>query len=487
MNNAFKERILIDIKQMKDILVILEGSEDNKIISGHFNCFVDLFVSVTNTLRLNKINSIDILNEDFGDLIVNAVNAFNENKLTLFFTVLNLIRHKFEQWSKFMKENLKYKVIVLGINQLTTIVDKIIDLDKAEIIHYVDDGNQNIGKYINGNKIVDLSQVANVTYDYFFSVSENEQLISQLMESGIIESNRFINYNLYKRLIVISPEFFIKHNEFLYSEKNYTGILTGLSYVQKGVNEKNLKGKFLNFAYPGQDIFYDFQMFKYAYGFNEVRKNLKYGIIGLSYYSFHYDLSKSVNAARVNYYYPFTKTMHNNGLSDKYLLYHNKIEEFEEKILKENHFFESFEPEKKYFKKIIFEGWMEQYNCQKRTDDELLEDITSVKRDFDKDYSLTVLENKKILRDYLEFLELHSINPIIVVCPATKLYQAFTPQSFKDEFYEIINELNKEIEFQFLDYFHSLDFNDTDFYDVSHMNKKGSSKFANLLNQHIIW
>lgn len=289
------------------------------------------------------------------------------------------------------------------------------------------------------------------------------------------------------KLILGSPEFFIKHNKFLLSEKKYSGILTGLSYVQKGVNEQLLKGNFFNLAYPAQDIYYDFEMFKYAYSFEEVKEHIEYAIIGLSYYSFHYDLSLSINDFRVNYYYTVTKTMHNNKSKNLYISYHNQLKELEESILAENHLMKVFEMEKDYYKQQISDGYNKQYNPQERTDNEILKDIASIKRDFDKYYPLTVIENKKVLREYIEFLISKDIKPILVVCPTTKLYQTFTLREFQKELYAIINELKTDYNFQFLDYYYSDEFNDSDFYDVSHMNKKGADKLSAILNRDIVW
>ncbi|WP_017810406.1 hypothetical protein [Clostridium saccharoperbutylacetonicum] len=57
----------------------------------------------------------------------------------------------------------------------------------------------------------------------------------------------------------------------------------------------------------------------------------------------------------------------------------------------------------------------------------------------------------------------------------------------KEEFYSIINKVKEQYSFQFLDYFNNKLFEDSDFYDVSHLNEIGAEKFTRILNKDIIW
>ena len=113
--------------------------------------------------------------------------------------------------------------------------------------------------------------------------------------------------------------------------------------------------------------------------------------------------------------------------------------------------------------------------------------IKEVERKYNKNYPLTVEENKKIFKNYLDMLYTNDIKPIIIISPQTKLYQKNISIPIRDQFYEIIDEFQKEYDFQFLDYFYSDDFIDSDFYDVSHLNNKGSIKWTNLLSKDIKW
>lgn len=486
---TYKNAILEYLKEIEICLAMIDETQDITEVYKSFNYFIDCFVYIDKVFKTyiddNLENIIAKTSEKLSDLLVDSVELINQDEQAKFLSLLDIIGSEYEKWALLLRKNLRYKIVVLGINEIATIIDKIIDSNKADIICYIDDSGKNVGRYINGKVINELNKISSVNFDYVLNVSNNNIIINKLKQSGFIDIEQFIDYNLLKNLILSSPEFYIKHFKFLSQEKKFTGILTGLSYIQKGVDEELLKGEFCNLANPGQDLFYDFEMFKYAYNFKETKKHLQYAIIGLSYYSFHYDLSLSSNEARVNYYYPLTKKMHNNKLANTYLMYQNGLIEIEEKILKKEHFQEVFKLTSNYFQEIINRSYIKEYNCQTRTNEELFTDIDSVKRDYNKNFPKTVKENKQILKEYLSFLQNNSIKPIIVICPMTKLYQAFTPKSFEHELYEIINELSSNYEFQFLDYYYSKEFDDSDFYDPSHMNYKGAKKFATILNRDI--
>ncbi|MCV9884666.1 hypothetical protein [Metabacillus halosaccharovorans] len=489
METAYKSLIISHIERMGRIF---ESSIKKLNPKEEFNQIIDLFLAINKTLEKYDDGKELIngkVNTEYSDLLVDTLEAYNNNQVELINQSLINTKRYFNIWGDNLKRKLKYKVIVFGMSNITLLTEKIVDPLKADIIYYVDETGKNTGRYLNNIKIIefkDLSDILLKPFDYFINMSANNNIAKKIQGYKLLK-NRFIDYIFYKKLIVSNAEFYVKHVDFVLQEKKYTGLLTGLSYVQKGIDEKHLKGDFFNLAYPGQDLFYDFEMFKYAFQFREIQENLQHVIIGLSYFSFHYDLSLSTNEFKVHYYYPVVKTMHNNKKKKEYQIIHDQLIEFQEKLFYEHHFIESFKSEKAYYDELIHNSHIQQYNCQMRTKEEILEDISSVKQDYNKNYPLTCIENKKILNDYLSFLTKNHIKPIIVVCPTSKLYQAFTPISFRDEFYEIIGDFRSEYDFQFLDYYFSNEFDDADFYDISHIGLKGSQKFAKILNRDIEW
>jgi len=69
---------------------------------------------------------------------------------------------------------------------------------------------------------------------------------------------------------------------------------TGISTAEKDLDVPSFKGKLFNFGRGSQDLYYNFQVAKFAMscggGHN---KTIRYALIGLAPYSFHYDLSQT--------------------------------------------------------------------------------------------------------------------------------------------------------------------------------------------------
>jgi hypothetical protein len=486
MRNKYKYQILLDLEQMDGLLdEIISMKNLNSI-----NNFIDHYVNINNKINQNSElhHKLSFYNEQLANNLALIVDMYNNNYnfLDKSETFKN-IHDIYLLWKTNLIASTKFKIVIIGVNNFTPEIDKVIDNQKAEIVNYIDETNIHVGKELTGRKIISLQDIDNIGYDYLISVIPQSEVVTKLVNSELIETDFFFDYFHYKNLVMTSPEFFIKFSNFKESKKAYNGLITGLSYIQKGVNEKYLEGNFFNFANPSQDIFYDFEIFKYAYSYKEIKDNIKYAIIGLSYYSFQYDLSKSRSKHRINYYYPIVKKFHNYEFINHVSEYHRAADKLTEHLFHSDHLLKVFESQKGQFEKQIEETNNLMYNCQKENDEEILKDIQFIRRDFNKDYPETVKENKKILTKYLEFIKQHSIKPIIVICPTTKLYQSFAPKRFKEEFYEIIDELKNNYDFQILDYFNSNEFEDNDFYDPSHINNKGAKKLSLLLNKDINW
>ena len=110
--------------------------------------------------------------------------------------------------------------------------------------------------------------------------------------------NQTMNFNLKVRLD------YIKKNS---AEFKIFG--TGMSYSQESLFEKYFDSKIFNFAFPSQDLYFDYQIAKFVLS---VSSEIEFALIGLAPYSFHYDLSKSnmINFRLLNYFIAL-KDLHN--------------------------------------------------------------------------------------------------------------------------------------------------------------------------------
>lgn len=143
----------------------------------------------------------------------------------------------------------------------------------------------------------------------------------------------------------------------------------------------------------------------------DIGADVRFAIIGMSYYSFEYDLSKSTLKNRVYKYYPFFRESRNHPLSQEIMNNYIKFEQVASEIFKKDY--------NSTFYNLLKEknesSW--NYAVSKVMDKEKIEkDKWIIEKDCDKDYPETVNENIKILREYILLLKSKKITPIIVIC-----------------------------------------------------------------------
>lgn len=492
--SQYKELInksLILLEKIKvNILNMIESNELDHEFDGHINRLTDLFLNIANFIKQYDIkdDELAVLIEDISNDLVSMIQFFNGNKLSKGIDLLlNQIFSKFDTLSVSLDKKVKYRLIIYGVNEISIKLGELINYDNCEFVCYISNDSNYWYKSINGVPIVPLSEVTGYAYDYLLIADTDIEAINNKLINKEINNDQLFNYihYIYSFGFYASPEFFIQYNNFMRNSKEYEGIITGISYIQKGINTDFLSKNFFNFAGPSQDLFYDYEIMKFALNFMEVKKTIKYAIIGLCYYSFQYDLSQSIHSGRSNYYYKITKKYHNYRLAEEGKRFLKRFNEVSEKILISNHDKVFIENQEEQYQEIINNGKKVKFDSSMLCQTEIENYIDEVKRKFNKDYPMTVEENKVILDKYLDLLYSCNIKPIIVVPPQTKLYRANISEHIRDEFYGIINEFQKKYEFQFIDYFYSDFFDDSDFYDVSHLNNKGSEKWTKLLNKDI--
>lgn len=108
--------------------------------------------------------------------------------------------------------------------------------------------------------------------------------------------------------------FYRNYFKIIKNKDNVKGVITGLSYFEVGIEENRLELPFINLALSSQDLFYDFEILKHTIENLNSSNNIKQAIIGLSNYSFRYDLSMTQNnqtKEKPKIYYPLLKNLHN--------------------------------------------------------------------------------------------------------------------------------------------------------------------------------
>lgn len=361
-----------------------------------------------------------------------------------------------------------YNVIIFGTGSTAERLSENLNKD-VNILYYLDNDKSKWNKKFKDKLVLSPSEITKIKYDYVIIASQyNNEIFSQLIEMKISEKLIFEYLEFIKNM----------YNPFEYKmklfEKNissYESFITGISYFVSGINGDILKKKGINFSYDSQDLYYDYNIAKYILENYETK--FKYAIIGLAYYSFEYDLSLSAMKDNIKLYYPRLRETHNlKKISSNYnrLIINKGIAD---RILITNN------------GEFIFKNKLTPLTEQKG-------DISIIGKeqallDCNKNYPITVEENKIIFIKYLELLKMYDIKPIVVICPTSQYYYKNFSKRIKDEFLEIINEIRIEYDFQYIDYFKSNLFDDSMFYDVSHLTFEGGKKFTKILNENIIW
>lgn len=199
---------------------------------------------------------------------------------------------------------------------------------------------------------------------------------------------------------------------------------------------------------------------------------LRYALIGLAPYTFHYDLSKCYleNFRLLRYFMAFND-LHNFWLSPaKYTtLFNEKFLSFQPPPMNFN---ENRSPENT---PVHFMNYQERFDSRERVE------IWSR-----KNYPETREENIKILDDYLTLCEENHIIPIMFLPPMTECYSKHFNKQMLDEYYYLVEQAGKKHSSAgFVDGWKLQFFTDADFRDVDHLNIVGAAKFSAFMNNLI--
>lgn len=363
-----------------------------------------------------------------------------------------------EKIISFNKKNYTFKVILCGDAKLCEKFH--IQMKEWNIIGYIDEKNKNEDVMY---PIISMERISDYNYDFIMILNEDDErtIREKLMEN---HAKNVYLYSVFRTSVIEGFDYKIRK---LLSEKNIELVITGLSYAEVGIRSELLNKKSINFALSAQDLFYDYKIAKYLLNYSEIKNSVKYLIMGLAYYSFDYDITKSIAKYRIHRYLDYIEDTHNNN--DKIGIYITKC------------FYE---------KRLSMEYYEEMSNIKDNTileDDNPEQEYISQKNS-SMNYKLSRKENTVIFEKYLKILKYYNIKPIIVISPTSKYYYKYFKNGYqKNKFYKIIEKFKKAYDFQVIDYFNSDLFEDNDFWDHGHLNRKGAEKFTQILNNEIQW
>lgn len=303
-------------------------------------------------------------------------------------------------------------------------------------------------------------------YDYAFCVQESAydsliyQLIGLPMEKivSVASLQNEKNWMTERHL-----RYYQEHSQ------EFEIFVTGISPTEAGIDINEFKRKAINFATSSQDLYYNFQIAKSVILCGGGHSKIRYALIGLTAYFFHYDLSKILAYK--------SRMLH-------YLIAFNDLHNFPVPI--------------DIYKKFLREEWLAKkpsiqyvningYKTQRvMTQKDIDSDDGGAKAWRNKFHPETRDENIKILDDYLTLCEENNIRPIMFRVPSSEKYMSnFDPRKI-EEFEVIVKQaLSKHPSACFVDGWKLEGFTYADFYDHAHLNVHGAAKFSAYLNDFI--
>lgn len=369
------------------------------------------------------------------------------------------------------------KVIICGLRDIETLraIEYFLD-DNYQITGYCDIYPPHIN-ICKSEKIYSLDQLKTLSFDYIVLASFNHQHLSEMI-GGL----NIFGYN--KNVIIpyilrpYSPEktqedMVRKIND---SQEKFFGIILGLSYSLTGIDKETLSQKFFDFSWRGQDMYYNFQLLKYAFKIGKFTE-VKQALLVFPYYYFDYDQSRSYaqyesgqifGVHALNDWHNAYKIKKNYSMVANYIINYRM---FGRKI---SDYYNYKNVAKNY---SVYQG---EYNAG------------TLPKGFFRDFLETEEENRIVFQKIIKILVEHQIVPILIIPPL--FIEALNNESYnrlgiiKDKFYSMVrNEIDKlGVNLYVYDFSQIFPNNRLLFRDVEHLNAKGGVVFANVINNQVL-
>ncbi|BCZ48607.1 hypothetical protein psyc5s11_46740 [Clostridium gelidum] len=325
------------------------------------------------------------------------------------------------------------------------------------------------------------------------ATSQNHDLTS--LFDKIIYYDKYINntFILVDKLFYNNYDYNYLVNSITKAKNNNTHeIFVGHSYSLNGIDDTKLNENIVNLSLSSQDIYYSIKIAKEIIDYNSTIRKC---YIGTGYWTFHFDLSKSKNNEAIGIekiFYPiFEDSHHYEYVNTKSIINLNEhVDTLSRAIFNIDALYNClskliYDSNKSYFTSSITRQSLsllgdKNLDLLDAEEKYLLGKVRAEQHNKLIQYQITKEENKALLSEFLIYLKKRNVQPVIVNFPTSKYYNKFLDKRFKEEYYDIIESLNKESKLEFIDLNNNL-FNDEDFRDFDHMSDLGAYKINNIL------
>lgn len=449
-----------------DILIWTENLQKIKFIKEHINLEkVNIsHICVQEPRECSAVQLIEHLNDD--RLILSKEVSINDIIMILR-SFLNNLSQSVEIWSEAGIEE--------DVNRLCDIIDDYqqgIKLERLKVEHFL---NVIIERLVGFYNIEDISTCKMVLPEQVAEIVVDYRIIDIWVENGY--KNDLLLKDFYRYYWGISPErYWIFCNNV--RVQNYTGLLLGMSYVQRGINLRRLKYNTICMAAPSQDIFFDNRMLSYILN-TENSADLQFCIQEMTPYELWYDMSISKQTEhRSMYYYPQVQSMHHYAGQEKAVELFVQYKKIYDEIMEKDLVYDEFS----IWRQTNHAYEEEDVAIWKMTaeDDKARVEIEKI---FDKPYENTFNENVAILEEMFATLVGRNIVPIILLPPFPQIFLENMNEEMVLKTLNVLGNLKEKYpEIVILNYMDDDDFDDYYFADWSHLNYWGSNLLSEKLN-----
>lgn len=310
-------------------------------------------------------------------------------------------------------------------------------------------------------------------FDYIIVCGYEDKICKWIQELGV-DRSQILNVRAFYTRDRLA---FAKSMEYACgSQQDSECIIVGDAAVLLGIDPKRLPVTSVNIAAMRQDLYYTYRSLNYV--LQQKKKGWKYCIIGISPYSFRYNLSLSRDDWYSLTYYPVLKDLNH---------FHIKAEDIESifnvSCLSHN---DNLDTSEETGASDMDNLWHIASTHAQRMNEEIIIDENSRIREEKEDWSEEfVEENVHILLDCLNLCRINHIVPILVGCPFSSVIHGFPGNKELEAFYVILEQVKERIPVHFLDYFLDPYFQTNDFCKVDWLNLQGQEKLTKLLSDFL--
>lgn len=371
-----------------------------------------------------------------------------------------------------------FLVLLSGVN-FEILLNKL-DFSKVELMGVISETTDMQIKMPDGREVVvgsfaDLDAFLQYAdqdiYWVLYGIKRNLQDItkmSQALQAGGVRKEFIIGYLMLWNMLYWANMKYVKQTAI-------DCFATGISYAEVGLDLDCLPSWHgVNLAASSQDLYYGMKTAEYALGHDKDHR-IKFCLIGLSPYSFLYDMAYSFAARPFCYQYAVV------------------FQEFRKDHPQAAFFENALKPSwKQYFEQFSFSPdevdihlSKNRQNLRQDINAQDLIDFNMILKEVSGKYNADVLaRNIDHMKAYVALCHEHHVVPIAFVLPFTKLLRRSYPADRLDLFRSILSFFRQTSGLHVIDLF-DLELDYSHYYDLTHLNQKGATVVSEIINERV--